>query len=271
MATYVVGDIHGCFETLQALLAEIAFAPEHDRLWLVGDLVNRGPASAEVLRWASRLPPGNVAVLGNHDANLLAIACGAAQPRPQDNSAAVLAVPDAEELLLWLGSRPLFHREGSLAVVHAGLLPAWNLDQAEKLARDAEAELGSPARLELLGQLKRGPWPSWNEELPWAEKVRLALGAFLHLRTLDRSNHPVPYAGPPDSAPDGCRPWFALPHRRSHDALVFFGHWAALGLYHSPGAIGLDSGCAWGGPLSALRLEDRRLFQARHRDGLNPR
>jgi bis(5'-nucleosyl)-tetraphosphatase (symmetrical) len=271
MPTYVLGDIHGCYETLAALLHEIRFDAERDRLCLVGDLINRGPSSLAVLRWASRLGPHHVTVLGNHDVNLLAVAAGVATLRPQDNFGDVLAAPDAERLLTWLGNRPLLHREGSWAVVHAGLLPAWSLEQAESLARRVERSLQGPQGAALLAAVKRGPGAAWSDDLPEAEQDRLALGAFLHLRTLDESGCPQPWSGPPTGAPAGCRPWFGLPHRRAPGTRVFFGHWAALGLHREEGTIGLDSGCAWGGPLSAWRIDDGTLFQTAHRDGMKPR
>ncbi len=271
MATYAIGDVHGCWQSLQALLAEIRIDWRSDRLWLVGDLVNRGPASLEVLRWASGLGDRVVVVLGNHDLNLLAIAAGMAAPRPADNSAKVLDAPDAGELLAWLGSRPVLHRDGPFVMVHAGLLPAWSLPEADRWARAVEEALAGPERGRLLATVKREPMPAWSAAHPPAELLRLALGAYAHLRTLDEAGCPARFAGPPNEAPIGCKPWFDLPHRRGEGTTVIFGHWAALGLYRAPGVAGLDTGCAWGGTLTAMRLEDGRLFQVENRDGMRRR
>ncbi|HEX4952888.1 MAG TPA: symmetrical bis(5'-nucleosyl)-tetraphosphatase [Thermoanaerobaculia bacterium] len=271
MAIYAIGDVHGCWASLQALLGEIRFDPRSDRLWLVGDLVNRGPASAQVLRWARDLDDRLVVVLGNHDLNLLAMAAGVVAARPVDNSVHVLDAPDAPELIAWLGRRPVMHREVDFVMVHAGLLPAWSLPEAERWARAVEEALAGPDRNRLLATVKREPMPAWGAAHPPAELLRLALGAFAHLRTLDEAGCPARFAGPPAEAPPGCRPWFDLPHRRGEGTTVIFGHWAALGLYRAPGVAGLDTGCAWGGALTAMRLDDGRLFQVENRDGMRRR
>lgn len=272
MATYVLGDVHGCFDTLRALLARIRFDPERDRLWLVGDLVNRGPASLEVLRWARELGERAVAVLGNHDLHLLARAWGLARAKPRDTLDELLAAPDAEELLAWVRSWPLLVREGKTVMVHAGLLPAWTLAQAEALAREVSQELRGPGGRQLLATLKSEPWPPWSPELPAAERRRLALAAFANLRTLTADGCLCNgFAGPPQEAPPGCRPWFELPTRRDTRTRVLFGHWAALGLHRAPGLAALDSGCVWGGHLTALRLDDGELFQERTREEMPPK
>lgn len=272
MATYVLGDVHGCFETLQALLGRIRFDPERDRLWLVGDLVNRGPASLAVLRWARGLGERAVAVLGNHELHLLARAWGLARAKPRDTLEALLAAPDAEELLAWVRRWPLLVREGETVMVHAGLLPAWTLPQAEVLAREVSQELQGPGGRKLLATLESEPWPAWSPDLPAAERRRLALAVFTNLRTLTGDGRPCNgFAGPPREAPPGCRPWFELPARRSARARVLFGHWAALGLHRTPGLAALDSGCAWGGRLTALRLEDGEVFQEPTREEMPPK
>jgi bis(5'-nucleosyl)-tetraphosphatase (symmetrical) len=271
MPTYAIGDIHGCFATLEELLARIRFEPEQDRLWLVGDLVNRGPRSLEVLRWARGLGHRAVTVLGNHDLHLLALAAGVARPRRGDTLAEVLAAPDAGELLSWLRHRPLLHREGNRILVHAGLLPAWTLAAAERAAREAEAGLRGEQWGALLAALRHGSFPGWSADLRLAERRRLALAAFSMLRTVAPDGRPcLDYSGPPHEAPAGCSPWWEPPSRRRRGSTVVFGHWAALGAHLLPqrGVVALDSGCAWGGPLSAYRLEDGALFQEANQDGV---
>jgi bis(5'-nucleosyl)-tetraphosphatase (symmetrical) len=259
MPTYVVGDVHGCFDTLLGLLADCGFDPGRDRLWLVGDLVNRGPKSLEVLRWAAdldqRLGERMVAVAGNHDLHLVSRHAGIAAAKRRDTLDAVLAAPDASELVDWLRRRPLLHRDGGWLLVHAGLLPSWTPEEAERLARRVEARLrDTEASRELLA------WPPSPDRTE--DPDRTVLEAFTRLRTCTVDGEPCDdFSGPPDEAPPGCVPWFRVPGRRSRETDVVCGHWAALGLHREAGAVALDSGAAWGGELSVLRLEDGVVFQ----------
>jgi bis(5'-nucleosyl)-tetraphosphatase (symmetrical) len=262
MATYAIGDIHGCFETLQALLEAIRFSPRDDRVWLVGDLVNRGPRSADVVRWAAGLGDRAVTVLGNHDLHLLARAAGLARPKRRDTLEDVLDAPDAQDLLDWLRQRPLIHREGDDVMVHAGLFPAWTLERAEELAREVERELRDGHAMPLLESVDRKTDERWKEGLPTGERRRVALAGFAKLRLLREDGRMCAgYSGPPEQAPRHCIPWFAAGERRNRDARIVFGHWAALGLRTGDGFAGIDSGCAWGGELTALRLDDGAVFQ----------
>jgi|SRR6185312_2958047 len=262
MATYAIGDIHGCFETLQGLLHRIAFDPGEDRLWLVGDLVNRGPGSLEVLRWAVEMGDRVVAVLGNHDLHLLARAAGVGGPKKRDSLDSVLAAPDRDDLLAWLRTRTLIHREGETLMVHAGLFPAWSPRQAERLARDVEERLRGEGAGKLLASIEERTEERWKEGLAGWERARAALAGFARLRTLDATGRMCAgFSGPPDAAPRGCLPWFAARGRRSAGLTVIFGHWAALGLKVGGGIAALDTGCAWGRELTALRLDDWRIFQ----------
>ena len=251
MATWAIGDVQGCFETLRRLLARIGGPPAGDRVVLVGDLVNRGPRSLEVLRWAADAGPRVEAVLGNHDLHLLARAVGVAGAAPRDTLDEVLAAPDAGALLGWLRSRPLLLREGDAVVVHAGLLPAWTVAEAEAFARRTEEELRGPTApraLELLHGRHDGP-----EHL-------LAGRALTRVRYCDAAGEPAwGVSAPPSEAPPGLVPWFDAPGRRSAGTRIVFGHWAALGLRLRDDLAGLDAGCVWGGSLAAFRLEDRRL------------
>lgn len=262
MSTYAIGDIQGCFLTLERLLDAISFDPRRDRLWLVGDLVNRGPRSLEVLRWARDLGDRVVAVLGNHDLHLMARAAGVTSPKRRDSLERILQAPDREELLHWLGNLPLFYREGEMALVHGGIDPSWSLDDAANLAREAEEALSGPKFREALAALYRGKPLRWDPNLCGIERSQALLHIFTRIRVCRPDGElDFDFKGPPEEAPAGYLPWFQIPGRRSCEATLVFGHWAALGLRLMPGVLALDSGCVWGRELSALRLEDRSLFQ----------
>lgn len=268
MATYAIGDVQGCWLTLRALLERLPLVEGRDRLWITGDLVNRGPRSLEVLRWAVERPD-LVAVIGNHDLHLLSRAAGVRREKPRDTLDEVLAAPDRDRLLDWLAARPLLHREGPWVMVHAGLLPAWDLARAERLARELEALLRGPDRTGLLAGYAGGAGPeAWSEALPAAEQRLVALRAFTLLRTVREDGAMEPeFDGPPREAPPGLVPWFDAPGRAwSGQCRVVFGHWAALGLHRGDEALGLDSGCVWGGQLTALRLDDGATWQEPLRD-----
>lgn len=258
MATWAIGDVHGCWATLQALLARLDLDPDRDSLWLVGDLVNRGPDSLGVLRWARQrqaaLGERFVVTLGNHDLHLIGRAAGAVTHRAADRFEEVLAAPDATELIGWLAGRPLVHRHGAWLLVHAGLLPSWTLEEAERRARAVEQALrDGDRRSEVLA------WPAPDEPAPDVAVLRRDLAVFSRLRTLTQNEERCRHTGPPGGAPPGCRPWYEWPHARGREVTVVCGHWAALGLLLRPEVIALDTGVAWGGALTALRLEDRRV------------
>lgn len=260
MPTYVIGDIHGCFRTLQKLLAKLTFDAEQDRLWLVGDLVNRGPDSLGVLRWARQLSEQlgerMVVVLGNHDLHLLALHAGFNTRRDIGDLGTVLAAPDAEQLIAWLERRPLLHREANHVLIHAGLLPQWTVDEAMQWA----AKIGQilPTSDGKARLLERPEPPGLDDE---TKNLRQALAALTRLRTCTVAGELSSFSGPPEEAPVGYQPWFRIDARRSREATVLCGHWAALGLHLEPGVIALDTGCAWGGSLTALRLEDGLIVQ----------
>jgi bis(5'-nucleosyl)-tetraphosphatase (symmetrical) len=262
MATYAIGDIQGCYDTLQRLLDRMAFDPSSDTAWLVGDLVNRGPKSLEVLRWVKGLGSAAVAVLGNHDLHLLASAVGLRKPKRRDTLAPVLQAPDRDELIEWLRHRPLLHREGRFVMTHAGILPAWSVDDAEARAHEIEALLRGDDWAALLARTYPATPPPWRDQLEGWERRASILAALVRMRTVRADGSLCDdFAGPPDSAPAGCTPWFDAPGRRTGDTCVVFGHWAALGLHLRDDLIALDSGCVWGESLSAVRLEDRAVFQ----------
>lgn len=262
MATFAIGDIHGCFHTLQALMKAVRFDPGRDRLWLVGDLVNRGPGSLEVLRWVRQLGDRAVCVLGNHDLKLLARGLGVRSSLKNPQLSSTLAAPDREELLAWLGSRPLVHREGGYVLVHAGLLPGWTVDRAIRLGGEIRRRLRGPGATELLQCLTARNLSEFKEKEPGSLRLATALRAMTQLRTLNPDGSmDLDFVGPPAQMPDSLIPWFSFPGRRNCSATIVFGHWAALGLFRAPGIAGLDSNCVRGGRLTAMRLEDGRIFQ----------
>jgi bis(5'-nucleosyl)-tetraphosphatase (symmetrical) len=262
MATYVIGDVQGCFRTLEQLVRRLGFDPAEDRIVLVGDLVNRGPRSAEVLRWAVSLGDRVEAVLGNHDLHLIAQHLEVARPRRRDTVEDVLAARDRDELVDWLRRRPFIWRRGDDVVIHGGLFPGWTLAAAEELAAEAAAELRSDAGPELLERIETEPPVAWRDDLPRTRRLTATVQALTRLRVCHRDGTPeAGFHGPPAEAPPGTLPWFDFAERRRDEATVLFGHWSALGLYFGPQAIGLDTGCVWGRELTAIRLEDRALFQ----------
>jgi bis(5'-nucleosyl)-tetraphosphatase (symmetrical) len=262
VATYAIGDVQGCYRTLQRLLERIHFDANADRLWMVGDLVNRGPRSLEVLRWARSLGERLTVVLGNHDLHLIGRAHGTRPPKRHDTLDEVLAAPDRDELIHWLRRRPLLHREGPFVLVHAGLLPPWTLEEAATLAREVEASLGGPRPKRLLKALAAGEPPAWHEGLDTTDRLRVGVQSFTRLRTCRTDGRVCErFTGPPDDAPEGCLPWFELRDDGATDTTVICGHWATLGLRMRPGLLAIDSGCVWGGTLTAVRLEDEEVFQ----------
>jgi bis(5'-nucleosyl)-tetraphosphatase (symmetrical) len=262
MPTYAIGDVQGCFEPLQRLLDKIQFDPRADRLWFVGDLVNRGPDSLATLRYVQSLGESAVTVLGNHDLHLLAVAEGFARLKRDDTLDDVLEAPDRDELLDWLRHRPLMHFEAGCAVVHAGLLPAWSVTHALELAGEVEAQLRAPAYRTLLAKMYGNQPDRWNESLTGPDRSRVIVNAMTRMRvcTADGAME-FAHKGKPSGMPEGYLPWFAVPGRRSRDTTIIFGHWSALGLVRQPNVFGLDTGCLWGRQLTALRIEDRRVIQ----------
>lgn len=262
MATYAIGDIQGCFEALQRLLKKIGFDRKRDRLWLVGDLVNRGPQSLEVLRFVKGLGSAAISVLGNHDLHLIMLAEGCSRLRDDDTLAAILAAPDREELLAWLRAQPLMHVEDGFAMVHAGLLPQWTVARARSLAGEVEKALVVENFRDMLANLWGGEPPAWRDDLAGWGRLRVIVNAMTRMRFCTPEGVMEFHAkGEMTSAPPGYLPWFSVPGRKSADHVLVTGHWSALGLQIAPNLLALDSGCLWGGPLTAVRLSDRAVFQ----------
>ena len=263
MATYAIGDIQGCYDSLQALLEKCAFNPAHDRLWLVGDLVNRGPKSLETLRFIKGLGDAALTVLGNHDLYLLMVAEGGATFRGKDDTlSAILSAPDRGELLAWLRQQPLCHTEEQYCLVHAGLLPQWTAARARELAHEVEAALQAPNYREFILNMWGSEPDHWSDDLAGWPRLRAIVNAMTRMRFCSPSGVMEFRAkGKLSNAPAGYMPWFDVPGRQSADSVLVTGHWSALGLRLSENLLALDSGCLWGGHLTALRLEDRAVFQ----------
>ena len=262
MATYAIGDIQGCHTELLQLLELCGFSQSRDRLWLVGDLINRGPDSLAVLRFVRGLGEAAVTVLGNHDLHLLMCSQGFGRRNAEDTLDAVLAAPDRDELLDWLRAQPLMHVEDDYAMVHAGLLPQWEVAQALALAGEVNAALRAPSYAELLANMWGSKPDRWSDDLRGWDRLRVVVNAMTRMRFCTADGVMEFHSkGPAHAGPDGFMPWFVVPHRKSVTHTLLCGHWSALGFMQTPGLVALDSGCLWGGSLTAYRLEDARSFQ----------
>lgn len=262
MATYAIGDIQGCFKEFQRLLELIGFDSKRDRLWLVGDLVNRGPDSVALLRFAKDLGDAAVTVLGNHDLHLIAVAEGCAKLKRGDTIQDILAAPDRDELLHWLRHQPLMYVEGRHALVHAGLLPSWSVAKAKALAGEVEAVLRSADYREFFANMYGNKPDYWSDDLRDFDRLRVITNAMTRLRICTAEGvMEFSHKGTVEKIPPGYIPWYDAPGRESRDATVICGHWSALGLLLREDLLALDTGCFWGGSLSAVRLEDREIFQ----------
>jgi bis(5'-nucleosyl)-tetraphosphatase (symmetrical) len=265
MARWAIGDIQGCGEELELLLERIGFTSSRDRLWLVGDLVNRGPRSLQVLRRIRSLGDAAVCVLGNHDLHLLAVALAGERQRRSDTLAEVLAAPDRDALIEWLLHRPLaVHQPASGAapgaradlLLHAGLVPQWSVGATLALAAEVQRALQSDPR-RLLSHMYGDRPDRWKPGLRAMARLRFTVNVLTRLRFCTNEGQiDLKHKGSPDSAEAPWIPWFKAPVRASAEARIVFGHWSALGLYRAPGLLGLDTGCVWGGSLTAVNLDE---------------
>ncbi len=254
---YAVGDVQGCAEELRALLQRIGFSADRDELWFVGDLVNRGPRSLETLRLVRSLGDNAVTVLGNHDLHLLAVALAAARPRREDTLAEVLAAPDRDRLIEWLLARPLAHFDAGRGdlLVHAGLVPQWTVPQALALAAEVESALRRDP-VAFFDHMYGDRPDRWSEELTGAARRRFVVNVLTRLRLCTADGHvDLKLKGPPERSDTPYRPWFELAGRASRGTRIIFGHWSALGYLNAHGVLGLDTGCVWGGSLTAASLD----------------
>jgi bis(5'-nucleosyl)-tetraphosphatase (symmetrical) len=262
MATYAIGDIQGCFDELLALFEEIGFTAGRDRVWFVGDLVNRGPQSLSVLRFVKALGDTAVTVLGNHDLHLVMCAEGYGRHHAEDTLDEVLAAPDCKELITWLRGLPLCHVEGEYMLVHAGLLPQWTPAQAQALSDEVVTALTATKYRKFLAHMWGSEPDAWQDDLAGWDRLRVIVNAMTRMRFCSADGvMELRGKGPPENALPGFMPWFQATGRKSASHTVVCGHWSALGLRLERNLLALDSGCLWGGSLTAVRLEDRRVFQ----------
>lgn len=262
MAQYAIGDLQGCYKEFRALLKQIAFNPATDRLFLVGDLVNRGPDSLGVLRWVYAHRHAVHIVLGNHDLRLLAAHAGLVKLKDKDTLAPMLSATDTGILLNWLRRQPLARRHGDYLFVHAGLLPAWTAEKVLMLAREVSSQLAAENYSRVLAVLSGAAPAHWHDELEGAERLKVITHVLTRVRMLaEGSRLDVDYSGLLVNAPGHLHAWFDAPDRRNRDVTVVCGHWSALGLLVRDDIIALDTGCVWGGMLTAIRLEDGKIFQ----------
>lgn len=263
MATWAIGDLQGCHDQFLQLLQRIDFKPDRDQLWLAGDLVNRGPASLETLRACFDRRDNVTAVLGNHDLHLLAVMAGAATPRRKDTLEPVLSAPDRDRLETWLLSCPLLAENETHLLCHAGIYPLWDLETARRCAREVEAALANPASRQQYFDNMYGNEPAhWNESWTGVERWRTITNMYTRMRLLDQSAAlDLEFKETVAAAPAHLTPWFEWPQRTRLPKRILFGHWAALeGRVSNTDVIALDTGCVWGGSLTAYCLESEALI-----------
>lgn len=271
MTTYAIGDIQGCFQAFQQLLQVINFNADQDKLWLAGDLINRGPDSLEMLRWAYQHQSSLVMVLGNHDLHAITVAEGYARAHRSDTLQALLEAPDCVELLTWLRHQPMIHAEQGYVMVHAGLLPQWSIKKALALGAEVEAELRSVNYRDFLAHMYGNQPAVWDKNLQGFDRLRVITNAMTRLRVCTLEGEmDFKFKGELAQIPPAYLPWFEVPGRKSADTPIICGHWSALGLRQSLYLQTLDTGCLWGGQLTAIRLDDRQVFQVECGQILNP-
>jgi len=258
MSIYAIGDIQGCFDELLRLLDFIAFDEHTDQLWFAGDLVNRGPKSLETLRFIKSLGDSAVTVLGNHDLHLLAASCAPKIAHKKDSLLPILEAPDRDELIEWLRHRPLFHFNEDFCLVHAGLPPQWDFKKTQKMALLAEKALQGPKYQAFLKQMYGNKPNMWSSDLKGVDKLRFIVNCFTRMRYCDVNGRlDFVHSGPLGSQPKSLMPWFEVPKRKSANMRIIFGHWSSLGYYEGPNCYAIDTGCLWGGQLTALKLGEQ--------------
>lgn len=268
MATYVVGDIQGCLEPLQQLLINVNFNPSIDRLWVAGDMINRGPQSLETLRFLYLMRNSLKVVLGNHDLHLLAVAAGYRKPNPADTLDEILVAPDRDSLLEWLRQQKLLHHDAYLGytMVHAGIPPQWTLNEAQSYAQEVEKILQGNRISKFLEEMYGNEPNKWRDSLKSSARRRLITNYFTRMRycTADGKLELTTKASAEESLPGGYKPWFSHPERKTREEKIIFGHWAALeGKASEDNVFAMDTGYVWGGALTLMRLDDGERFSAK--------
>lgn len=262
-----IGDLQGCFDCFMQLLTQIdagvdTRCPQPARLWFCGDLVNRGPQSLATLRWAYQHRQRLVTVLGNHDLHLLATYCGVRKPSRSDTLDEILRADDCDQLIDWLRRQPLAYYEANHLLVHAGVPPQWSAEQTVALAGEVQQVLSGPDWREFMATMYGDEPRQWHDRLRGADRLRVIVNALTRMRFCSKKGV-MEFATKEGAAqaPAGYLPWFEVPRRQTRDQTVVFGHWSTLGLQVRPKLLALDTGCVWGGALTAIRLSDRAQFQ----------
>jgi len=260
VATYAIGDIQGCYRQLLKLLKKLEFNPQRDRLILLGDLVNRGPQSLEVIRYAMQNEASIDIVLGNHELHLLGVLDGVKLPRPTDTFHDVVNAPDREAIRDWLITRPMaiYEQTRNVVVTHAGIHPEWTLQECLELAKEVEEVLQGPERTAMFENMFGNKPRRWCDSHSGWKRTRFIINALTRMRYLTTSGKmDFEEVRPPGEQLPNLIPWFEYPNRKPIDATIVFGHWSALGVFQEPGVLSLDSGCCWGRRLSAARIDTR--------------
>jgi len=261
MSTYAIGDLQGCYEPLQRLLEKIEFDPAKDKLWFAGDLINRGPDSLKTLRFVKSLGDSAISVLGNHDLHMMAVYYGSKKPKNSDTFQDILAADDCDELMNWLRTLPLVHYDKSINTVmsHAGIPPKWSAKKSLKRATEVHEMLTSGDYVSFFENMYGNK--QWKKSLEGNDRYRAIVNFFTRMRFCDASSH-LDFEHKTTDSPDGYLPWYMWPDRKAENTRIVFGHWAALeGKTYTDNVFALDTGCVWGGKLSALRLEDEKWFR----------
>lgn len=264
MALYLIGDVQGCDDALERLLQHIDFSPSRDKLYMLGDMVNRGPQNLQVLRRLMEFGSSAQCVLGNHDLHLLAVSLGARKSNDSDTIQDILNAPERDALLHWLRHQHMALHIGNVLLVHAGVLPQWTAEKTMALAGEVESLLRSDALGDFIAHMYGGMPNQWDDALTGHDRIRIIVNAFTRMRYCNAQGAmDFSYKKSPENAPVGQIPWFDLPNRLTQQTVVAFGHWSTLQLAPRADVVCLDDGCLWGGCLSALRLEDTNLRDAR--------
>jgi bis(5'-nucleosyl)-tetraphosphatase (symmetrical) len=268
MSTYAIGDIQGCYQELLQLLDAINFDQAKDQLWFTGDLVNRGPESLEVLRFVKQLNENTIITLGNHDLHLIAVAENPENKKSRDTLDEILAAPDKVELLKWLRQLSLIHtdQDTGFTLIHAGLVPQWDLHKTMEVAQEAEAILKSDNFNDFLAVIYGSQPDQWSDDLAGYDRIRFIINCFTRLRYCNKSGKiDFEFKGAPGSEPKGILPWFCIKNRKTKKEKILFGHWSTVRLgniedFRKYNVYPMDNGCVWGGTLTAIRLDDEQWF-----------
>jgi len=264
MALYLIGDIQGCDEALERLLQRIDYSPSRDKLYILGDMVNRGPDNAQVLRRLMGFGSSVQCVLGNHDLHLLAVSFGARKLHPSDTIQDILQAPDRDALLHWLRHQHMALQVGNVLMVHAGVLPQWTTNKTLALAGEVESILRSDALGDFIAHMYGGMPNLWDDSLIGHDRIRIIVNAMTRIRYCNMQGAmDFFYKKDPENAPNGLIPWFDLPNRLTQQTIVVFGHWSTLQLPPRADIVCVDDGCLWGGCLSALKLDHVQIHDAR--------